>query len=93
MDPQTANYFTLLLNAVAAFLTATSDMQSRFQEAFDRGIPGGLAQIEFSGDLDHLDPQKLADLFAAWQEIIAVMDADDRDGWSVMLAVVRSWTH
>lgn len=91
MDPQIANFLTLLLDTVELWLTATVDVQTRFQEAFDRGVPGALATVEFAGELDHLDAQKLADLFAKWQEIIAVMDTGGREGWSVMLATVRSW--
>lgn len=93
MPPELMNYLTNLINATDGVLSAFAEFQDRVQEGFDREVPAALPGLDFAdaGDLDHLSIEKLQSLFAAYTDLNALMESNNRELWTDMLAVVRSW--
>jgi hypothetical protein len=64
-------------------------MPPRIQEAYDRGYNVSLPNIEFEGELDHLTPAALGGLLTTAAALEGLMDANSRQHWKNLRAVLR----
>ena len=94
MPPEMMYYLTNLQLNTQQFLNAYNAMQDRVQEAFDRGYDAVIPTLEYPlpGDLDHIDDGELGDFLTAFLAIQTTMEANDRQNFARLLAVLRSWT-
>lgn len=93
MPPEMLDFLTNLQLNTQDFLNAYNALQDRVQEAFDRDYDSVISTLEYPlpGDLDHIDDGELGDFLTAFLAIQVVMEANSRQNFARILAVLRSW--